>query len=148
MKPSEKIKVLTVVKIQKRGVNLTLPIFYTACCSFGHYDNNSSSPAELILLNTNGGGIGVIASTRESDSYNNQSLGKALHSYFLQNTNKQYLSIGEVYAKAQAEHRYEMYSYIGDPSVIPAHPKMNVITDSINNIHITTTLKAICRFFA
>lgn len=139
-------RILTRSDINAWTNKYALPIFYTACCSFGHYDNNSSSPAELILLNTNGGGIGVIASTRESDSYNNQSLGKALHSYFLQNTNKQYLSIGEVYAKAQAEHRYEMYSYIGDPSVIPAHPKMNVITDSINDVHISTftdTLKSL-----
>ncbi len=140
-------RILTLSDIASWTNTYALPIFYTACCSFSQYDNSALSPGERVLLSTKGGGIGLITSTRNSASYYNGQLGQYLFANALEENNKQHLTIGEVYANAQNAHgMYEAYTYLGDPSVTPAFPKMNVVTDSINHHALATftdTLKSL-----
>lgn len=127
-------RILTLSDIASWTNTYALPVFYTACCSFAKYDNSSLSPGERVLLSAKGGGIGLVTSTRNSSSYNNELLGRYLFANALQHTNNQHLTLGEIYAAAQNTYgMYEAYTYLGDPSVTPAFPKMNVVTDSINH---------------
>ena len=124
-------RILTIGDINTWTNKYAMPIFFTACCSFGAYDKATFSPAERILLNTKGGAMGLIASTRNSSSYPNEYFGRQIYKYALSEGKD--ITIGEIYAKAQnAYGMYESYSYFGDPSAKLAFPKINVITDSIN----------------
>ncbi|MDR1878342.1 MAG: type IX secretion system sortase PorU [Bacteroidales bacterium] len=115
-----------------------LPFFYTACCTFGRYDKlTSTSPAEDILLKPDGGAIALITSTRDSYSASNQSFGERIYARAFEQTNQQYLTLGEINAKAQADSKNEMFVLLGDPSLTLAHPKHKVITDSIDGISVT-----------
>lgn len=139
-------RILTLSDIASWTNTYAMPIFYTACCSFAAYDQGTSSPGERVLLSANGGGIGLITSTRNSSSWPNEELGKALFRNALKSTLNTHLTIGEVYAQAQIEYPYEAYTYLGDPSVTPAFPQMNIVTDSINHIAYSTftdTLKSL-----
>lgn len=114
-------------------------VFYTACCSFAYYDQSFTSPGEKILLHTNGGGIGLVASTRNSSSGNNERLGINLFANMVQKNSNGYLTMGEVYRNAQNNVGvYESYTYLGDPSVTLAHPTQHVCTDSINHADFKT----------
>ncbi len=139
-------RILTLSDINSWTNTYAMPIFYTACCTFAGYDQGSSSPGERTLLSANGGGIGLITSTRNSSSGPNETLGMALFRNALKSENNTHLTIGEVYATAQSEYPYESYIYLGDPSVTPAYPQMNIVTDSINHIayhSFTDTLKSL-----
>ncbi|MDR0603809.1 MAG: type IX secretion system sortase PorU [Bacteroidales bacterium] len=127
-----------------------LPFVYTACCTFARYDKIiGTSPAEDMLLKTDGGAIALITSTRNSGSDANENFGKRIHVRAFEQTNGAYLTMGEVHAKAHADVNgggVEMYVFLGDPSATLAHPKLNVVTDSINAIAVNVyndTIKAL-----
>lgn len=128
-----------------------LPFIYTACCSFAKYDKtNGTSPAEDILLKADGGAIALISSARNSSPSTNETFGKNIYARaFEQNIENKYLTLGEIYSKAYADaggNSIDMYVLLGDPSATLAHPKYNVITDSINGLCISTytdTIKAL-----
>jgi hypothetical protein len=127
-----------------------LPFVYTACCTFAKYDRISgTSPAEDMFLKTDGGAIALISSTRNSNSSSNRVFGQHIHARaFEQDSEGNYLTFGEIYAKAYAGAggSIDMYVLLGDPSATLAHPKYKVITDSINGMAISTytdTIKAL-----
>jgi len=125
-----------------------LPFFFTGCCRFATYDKKTgTSPGEDISLRSDGGAIGLITSTRDSGSPGNEALGKQINKRAFEQTDNIYLTLGEIHAKSQnGVGGYEMYVLLGDPSVTLAHPKWNVITDSINGIAVsayTDTIKSL-----
>jgi hypothetical protein len=126
-----------------------LPFFYTACCSFAMYDGTEgTSPAEDILLKTDGGAIALITSTRNSSSGYNETFGKRIYKWAFEKNNNRYLTLGEIYANAHATANgdIDMYVLLGDPSATLAHPKYNVVTDSINGVSVSVyndTIKAL-----
>lgn len=117
-----------------------LPLFYAGSCSFGMYDKtNSQSPSEDILLKSDGGGIGVISATRNSFGGSNEFFGKMLHQYAFEKINGRYRTMGEFLAAAKnVSGSIEMYVLFGDPSLTLAHPKENIVTDSINGISLSS----------
>jgi hypothetical protein len=127
-----------------------LPFFYTACCSFAMYDKaEGTSPAEDMLLKTDGGAIALISSTRNSSPSTNENFGKGIYRRAFEKENNKYLTLGEIHAKAHTDvngSHINMYVLLGDPSITLAHPKYNVVTDSINGISVSVyndTIKAL-----
>ena len=58
-------QILTVPTIQNWDNNKALPVFMTATCEFGRFDDHDRvSGGEYILLNKDGGGIGLFTTTR------------------------------------------------------------------------------------
>ena len=58
-------QILTVPTIQNWSNSLSMPIFMTATCEFGRFDDHDRvSAGEYVLLNPNGGGIGLFTTTR------------------------------------------------------------------------------------
>ncbi len=127
-----------------------LPFFYTACCSFAIYDKaEGTSPAEDILLKTDGGAIALITSTRNSSPSTNENFGKGIYRHAFEKENNKYLTLGEIHAKAHTDvngSNINMYVLLGDPSITLAYPKYNVVTDSINGVSVSLyndTIKAL-----
>ncbi|MDR1459412.1 MAG: type IX secretion system sortase PorU [Bacteroidales bacterium] len=128
--------------ISKWNNKYCLPFVYTACCTFARYDKKTgTSPAEDMLLKTDGGAIALITSTRNSSSGTNETFGKRIYARAFEQTNGVYLTMGEIHAKAHADvngNNIEIYVLLGDPSATLAHPKHNVVTDSINSVSFST----------
>ncbi|MDR2411021.1 MAG: type IX secretion system sortase PorU [Bacteroidales bacterium] len=143
-------RVLMRSDINKWTNKYCLPFVYTACCTFARYDKIiGTSPAEDMLLKTDGGAIALITSTRNSGSSSNENFGKRIYTRAFEQTNGAYLTMGEVHAKAHTDVNgggVEIYVLLGDPSATLAHPKFNVVTDSINAVDVNVysdTIKAL-----
>ena len=122
-----------------------LPVFITATCEFTRYDDPSRiSAGEYLILNPNGGAIGLYSTSRtvaESPTYY---LVDALYNY-LPNKNLN-LTFGEslMYCKNDPSAAFNSvkrkFSFFGDPNLKLSHPQFNVNTlsvellDSLNQV--------------
>ena len=113
-----------------------LPVFITATCEFTRYDDlERVSAGEYLLLNPNGGTIGLYSTSRtvgESPTYN---IVNSLYDY-LPNKNLD-LTFGEVLMHAKSDSALILnsvkrrFSFFGDPNLKLAFPKYNIQTSSI-----------------
>jgi hypothetical protein len=94
-----------------------LPIFFTATCQFGKFDNPAIvSGAELSLLNPNGGAIALLTTTRPVYSSTNEKINTAFYANFIKAK-----TIGELFlltknASIEGEINRN-FSLLGDPSL-------------------------------
>ncbi len=98
----------------------------------------------MVLLNKNGGGIGLLSTTRLVYSTSNFVLNKAVFDFlFARNANNEYYRLGDIYrlsknkAGSPNDINKRNFSLLSDPALRLAYPKYNIITDSINGIHIS-----------
>ncbi len=127
-----------------------LPLFVTATCEFGRYDNPAVvSAAEDVFLSTKGGGIALITTTRPVFSSTNLVVNKAFYSSaFTPLPNGQMPRLGDImkYTKNQSmiDILNRNFALLGDPSVQLAYPKNNVALTQINgqNPNTNPTFKA------
>jgi len=123
----------------------TLPLFVTATCEFGRWDDYTRvSAGELVYLNPRGGAINMLTTTRLVYSTSNFALNKAFfETMFPKNAQGEYLRLGDVYRLSKnrtgglGDINKRNFSLIGDPAMRIAFPKFNVLTDSINSMHIS-----------
>lgn len=123
----------------------TLPLFITATCEFGRWDDYARvSAGELVFLNPRGGAINMLTTTRLVYSTSNFALNKAFFEVlFPKNSQGEYLRLGDVYRIAKnrtgglGDINKRNFSLLGDPAMRIAFPKYTVVTDSINSIHIS-----------
>ncbi len=123
----------------------TLPLFITATCEFGRWDDKTRvSAGELVLLNPNGGAITMFTTTRLVYSTSNFALNKSFfESLFPKNANGEYLRLGDAYRIAKnktgglGDINKRNFSLLGDPALRIAFPAFSVITDSINSIPVS-----------
>ncbi|MCA0365999.1 MAG: type IX secretion system sortase PorU [Bacteroidetes bacterium] len=97
--------------------NQKLPIFFTATCQFGKFDNPATvSGAELSLLNPSGGAIALLTTTRPVYSSTNEKINSA----FYRNFNKA-STLGEWFRLTKNEsiegELNRNFSLLGDPSL-------------------------------
>jgi len=113
-----------------------LPVFITATCEFTRYDDPSRiSAGEYLVLNPNGGAIGLYSTSRtvaESPTYY---LVDALYNYLPdKNLN---LTFGEslMHCKNDPSTSFNSvkrkFSFFGDPNLKLSHPQFNVNTLSV-----------------
>jgi hypothetical protein len=127
-----------------------LPLFITATCDFGRWDDVDiispgqkfaarTSAGEDILLNPQGGGIALFTAARVASSYGNRDLNVAIFdTIFSKDKNENYYRLGDVLRLAKNFLGYDWnklnFVLLGDPATMLAFPKENtVITDSINS---------------
>jgi len=130
-----------------------LPVFITAACQIGRFDDNSEqSLGESILLSNHGGGIALMTTTRSVYSQDNVELNSKIYNYMFQITSEgkpQYLGQVLELAKNKAvsdNFNKHNFIFLGDPAVRLNLPVYNVVTDKINGISVTSkidTLKAL-----
>lgn len=125
-----------------------LPLFMTATCEFSRWDDpGRTSAGEYVLLNPNGGGIGLMTTTRLAYADQNFSLGKQFYEYALQFDDDLGRSqqLGDIYRRTKRAIaaisgngvNHCNFSLLGDPSQRLAMPRIQAritaITDTMGN---------------
>ncbi len=115
-----------------------LPLFLTATCEFGRYDNPYTfSGAEHLLFNEVGGGIGLLTTTRPVFSSTNFILNRAFYNSVFEPINNEMPRLGDVMRKTKngslvgAINRN--FSLLGDPSMRLAYPNRNITITKVND---------------
>jgi hypothetical protein len=129
-----------------------LPLFITATCEFGRYDDpNEVSGAEEVLLNQFGGGIGLITTTRPVFSSTNLILNQALFDYLFIPINGEMPRLGDLIrltknASQNSGVVNRNFALLGDPAMRLAYPEYTAEITKINGKSLempTDTLKAL-----
>ena len=126
----------------KKMTNKHLFLFIGATCDFLQYDIQTVSGGEQVLLNPNGGGIGILSAARPVYASQNFVLNKLVCENLFKKQNGKQLRIGDIISYAKNNVGTEInklsYVYMGDPAVMLNYPtNFQVQTSKINN---STTL--------
>ena len=118
--------------------NKILPIWVGATCNFLQFDLKTVSAGEKVVLNPNGGGIGIFSAARPVYASQNFTVNKYFTENLFKKNNGKHYRIGDALAIAKNSVGSEInklsYIYMGDPAVKLAFPTdYNVSTTSINN---------------
>ncbi len=119
------------------------PFVYAATCDFLRWDASTTSAAELLFSNPNGGVIGVVSATRpvyiSENGYLSASIGKHLFDTDGDGLN---LTVGEAIRRGKngydegkgvvSNHNKLRYVFLGDPAMRLATPVNNAVVSSIN----------------
>uniref|UniRef100_UPI0032180B2E type IX secretion system sortase PorU n=1 Tax=uncultured Draconibacterium sp. TaxID=1573823 RepID=UPI0032180B2E len=130
-------RVLDISDINSWSNTNQLPIFVTATCEFSRFDADDTSAGEYVLLNPNGGGIGLFSTTRVVFSSANFKLSKSFYSYiFEQNENGEHYRVGDVMRLAKTNISSSInkrnFCLFADPALKLSYPRYRVVTTSIN----------------
>ncbi|HPF50037.1 MAG TPA: type IX secretion system sortase PorU [Draconibacterium sp.] len=130
--------VLTISDINSWTNANKMPIFVTATCEFSRFDADETSAGEYVLLNPNGGGIGLFSTTRVVYATANFQLSKSFYSVIFDNDeNGEHYRMGDVMRLAKTRIPNSInkrnFSLLADPALKLSFPKYNVITESINS---------------
>tara|TARA_B100000902_G_scaffold280180_1_gene265994 strand:+ start:17115 stop:20882 length:3768 start_codon:yes stop_codon:yes gene_type:complete len=112
-----------------------LPLFVTATCEFGRFDNPEMiSGGEHIILNKDGGGVGLLTTTRYVYSHLNYNLNtNFINSLFEKNTGE-YPRIGDVFLRTKnlsgSSINNNKFILLGDPLMKLSYPDFTVITNN------------------
>lgn len=132
--------------------NSRLPLFVTATCQFGRYDDPSAlSGAELTLLSRTGGGIGLLTTTRPVYANTNLLLNQAFYTAVFTPINGQMPRLGDVTRITKNNSLSgpvnRNFALLGDPSLRLAYPANKAVLTGVNSKTITSgridTLKAL-----
>jgi len=142
-------KIVTVSEIRSWKNKDMLPLFMTATCEFSRYDEydraedlEETSGGELVLLSTEGGGIGLFTTTRLVYSGPNHALNERFYEVvFKKDAEQNNLRLGDIilYSKNNTGSGINKrnFTLLGDPSMRLSYPRHRVVTDSINGSHIS-----------
>ncbi|MCB0771773.1 MAG: type IX secretion system sortase PorU [Flavobacteriales bacterium] len=126
-----------------------LPLFMTATCEFSRWDDPvRTSAGEYVLLNPNGGGIGLMTTTRLAFSSQNQAISNDFYDVVFLPTDEQGRDqrLGDTYRRAKVAAtpasntgtpNHRNFSLLGDPSMRLAMARntamVTAITDTLGN---------------
>ena len=115
-----------------------LPIFVTATCEFGRYDNPIKvSGAEELLLSSKGGGIALLTTSRPVFASTNFILNRAFHKNFFVKADGKHQRLGDIIRVTKNESLKgpvnRNFTLLGDPMMLPAFPKLDIIIHELSN---------------
>jgi hypothetical protein len=152
-------RILEVKDIESWNNANRLPLFVTATCEFSRFDDpGRTSAGEEVILRPNGGGIGLLTTTRLAYANFNETLNRNFYqNVFVRDTvTKLFPRVGDVctttknktasVSSGTSNHRN--FSLLCDPAVRLNFPDYKVYTQSINNQPVSfagDTLKALTK---
>ncbi len=109
-----------------------LPLFVTATCEFGRHDNPKAiSGGEYLLLNPNGGAIGLLTTGRPVFSSTNFILNHAFYNNVFLKEEGRFRSLGEVFRKTKNQSLNgsvnRNFSLLADPSMTLSYAKDEIL---------------------
>ena len=145
--------VLDVSNISSWSNENNLPIFVTATCEFSRFDDDDTSAGEYVLLNPNGGGIGLFSTTRVVYAYSNFILSQSFYNHvFEQDKNGNHYRMGDIIRLAKigagTSTNKRNFTLLADPALRLSYPEYQVITSTINSKDATSaadTIKALSK---
>jgi hypothetical protein len=119
---------------------MNMPVFMTATCEFGRFDDHDRvSAGEYILNNTDGAGIGLFTTTRLVYANPNEDLNNYFYDTVFDLVANKAQRLGDIYvgtknkfALYNADPNYRKFAFLGDPAIKLALPEKNVAIDSFN----------------
>ena len=132
--------------------NKRLPLFVTATCEFGRYDDPAAnSGAEVALLNTSAGAVGLLTTTRPVFADKNQLLNQAFYRNVFRPVGGRMPRLGDIMRATKnnslAGVQNRNFALLGDPSMQLAYPKAEAIVTQVNGQSLTVkpadTLRAL-----
>jgi len=128
---------------------IKLPLFVTATCEFGEYDNPKEvSGAERLVLNDNGGAIGILCTTRPVYANTNFLINRAFHQNVFDRSKQRYYRLGDIIRHTKNDALRgsinRNFALLGDPMLKPNFPKYDVTFDQMSSK--TDTLSALETF--
>lgn len=147
-------RIFNLSDIQRLKNKDRLPLFVTATCDFSPFDNpEKKSAGEVLMTMTEGGGIGLITTTRAVFSDANDRLQNALYSQLFVNINGKKPTMGQLMMNAKNAvmssgdmENNRKFSLLGDPALTLNYPEYNIKTTHVNGISVNLqqdTLKAL-----
>lgn len=117
--------------------NQRLPVFVTATCEFGRYDDPAKvSGAELALLHSRSGGIALLTTTRPVYANTNFLLNQAFYGALTEAMDKRELRLGDLVRVTKnnslSGSLNRNFALLGDPSMPLAYPKADVTLTHLN----------------
>lgn len=108
-----------------------LPLFVTATCSFGRYDNpQRESGGEYLLYKADGGAVALVTAVRLVYSNANLQLNAALFDTLFSKVNGRYQTLGEVMRHAKnnvfGNANNRKFALLGDPAMTLGYPEGGV----------------------
>ena len=140
--------VLDISNINSWSNKNSLPIFVTATCEFSRFDGDDTSAGEYVLLNPNGGGIGLFSTTRLVFAYSNALLSQSFYSFIFEtDENGNRYRMGDIMRLAKINTvnttNKRNFSLLADPALRLSYPKYRVITTQINGKDATSEIDTI-----
>lgn len=131
-------RLLQLADVNRWSNRTELPLFVTITCEFTRFDDPfRTSAGEQVLLNPNGGAIGLISTTRVVYVDGAVDLNEAVFQTIFEKENGSYPTLGDVVRRAKnatnASDRVR-FSLIGDPALRLNIPVHEVLLDSINGV--------------
>jgi hypothetical protein len=128
--------------------NKLYPFLITATCEFGRNDDPMDiSSAERIVIQKNGGAVGMVTTARPVNSNTNFSLNQAFYDALFERESGRYLMLGEVFARTKNNSTSGVanrnFSLLADPSQTLALPAFSVVPTYIKTASGSDTLKAL-----
>ena len=110
-----------------------LPLFVTATCEFGRFDNPElTSGGEHIILNPKGGGVALLTTTRYVYSHLNYNLNTHFINSLFEKVDGEYPTLGDVFLNTKAlsgtSINSNKFTLLGDPMMCLAYPTYGVKT--------------------
>ena len=132
--------VLTNEDIDEMNNRNKLPIFVTATCEFGRYDDPLQvSGAERLLLNNSGGAIALLTTSRPVFASTNFELNRAFHENVFKKVDGKPLRLGDIIRSTKNEGLAgpvnRNFTLLGDPMLLPAFPKLDI---EVNDFELDT----------
>jgi len=118
-----------------------LPLFMTATCEFGRYDDPERvSAGEHVFLKKNGGAIALLTTSRVVFTNGNLNLNKAfLQNLFPKSTDSIMPRLGDVLMRTKNsvsgidDSNHRNFTLLGDPALTLAYPKYEIVINSIQD---------------
>lgn len=152
-------RILEIKDIESWNNANRLPLFVTATCEFSRFDDpGRTSAGEEVILRPNGGGIGLLTTTRLAYANFNETLNRNFYqNVFVRDSITQlFPRVGEVCTTTKNKtasvsagtSNHRNFSLLCDPAVRLNFPDYKVYTQSINNQPVSfsgDTLKALTK---
>lgn len=130
--------IVNVPQIRSWNSGHKLPLFITATCEFSRYDDpNRVSAGEWVILNPNGGAIGMFTTVRLVYAWPNYLLNR---SFYLDNAFELYNgrrpTMGESFVKAKNTYpnwNSRNFTFLGDPALALNYPQLKVEITALND---------------
>ena len=132
-------KILNENSIYSWKNRMKLPLFITATCEFGKFDDPLiTSGGEMLLNKIDGGAIALLTTTRPVFSKSNFKLNNQFYKHVFKKVDGKYQRLGDIFKNTKNNSLSgpinRNFAFLGDPSMKLAYPSYNLILESPDTI--------------